>query len=215
MAFNIVHYSQQDPQWKNDKISNGPDTIGYVGCALTCVAMYASGWGFPETPGGLNKKLIANGGFRDELIVWGAISQIHPQIKFIGLNLDANAPISQINASLAAGQPVIVEVDFSPDAGLQTHWVVVYEQKGNDYLMLDPWPYPPDNQEVTLMSRFSHGQPLQRTIKAVAFYQSTTGSPVPTPPSGGTTPTPAFRRHDTDPRRQLPLPRQHRSGPTW
>ena len=190
MAFNIVRYSQQDPQWKNTQISGGPDTIGYVGCALTCVAMYSSGWGYTETPGSLNQKLIANGGYSDELIRWGAVSQIHPQIKFINLNIDANAPIAQINASLSAGQPVIVEVDFSPDAGLQTHWVVLYAQQGNDYLILDPWPNPPDSQDVTLMSRFSHGQTLQRTIKATAFYQSSTGSPVPAPtPGGGTTPT--------------------------
>ncbi len=189
MAFNIVRYSQQDPQWKNNIIGSGPDTIGYVGCTLTSVAMYSSGWGYSETPGTLNQKLIANGGFSDELIRWGAISQIHQQIKFMNLNLDANAPIAQINASLAAGQPVIVEVDFSPAAGLQTHWVVLYAQQGNDYLMLDPWPYPPDSQDVTLMSRFSHGQPLQHTIKAVAFYQSSTGGPVPAPTPGGSTPT--------------------------
>ncbi len=189
MAFNIVRYSQQDPQWKNNVIGSGPDTIGFVGCTLTSVAMYSSGWGYSETPGTLNQKLIANGGFSDELIRWGAISQIHPQIKFINLNVDANPPIAQINASLAAGQPVIVEVDFSPDAVLQTHWVLLYAQQGNDYLMLDPWPYPPDSQDATLMSRFSHGQPLQRTIKAVAFYQSSAGGPVPAPPPGGSTPT--------------------------
>jgi hypothetical protein len=191
MAFNIVHYSQQDPQWKNEKISGGPDTIGYVGCALTSLAMYSSGWGFPETPSALNKKLIANGGYIDELIVWGAISKFHSQIKCTGLSLysNSNAPIVQIDAALAAGQPMIVEVDYSPDAGLQTHWVVLYAKEGNDYLMLDPWPYPPDNQDVTLMSRFSHGQPLQRTIKAIAWFQSTAGGPVPVPAPGGDTPT--------------------------
>ena len=46
MAFNLVRYSQQDPQWKNIKIGHGPDTIGYIGCALTSLAMYSSSWGF-------------------------------------------------------------------------------------------------------------------------------------------------------------------------
>ena len=51
MGFNLVPYPQQDPQWKNDKIGGGPDTICYAGCALTCLSMYISGWGYTETPG--------------------------------------------------------------------------------------------------------------------------------------------------------------------
>ena len=204
MAFSIVRYSQQDPQWKNNIIGGGPDTIGFVGCALTSVAMYSSGWGYSETPDTLNQKLNANGGYINEAIVWGAVSKIHSQIKSNGLTLCTNsdAPIAQINASLAAGQPVIVEVDFSPAAGLQTHWVVLYAQQGNDYLMLDPWPYPPDSQNVTLMSRFSQGLSLQRTIKAVAWYQSTAGGTVPTPPPGGPIPT----TPPTTPPSTTPLP---------
>ncbi len=194
MAFNLVHYSQQDPQWKNNTIGGGPDTIGYIGCALTCVAMYSSGWGFTETPGTLNKKLTSNGGYVDEAIVWGAISKFYPQIKSTGLTIcktNTDAPLSQIDASMAAGQPVIVEVDFSPAAGLQTHWVVLYAKQGNDYLMLDPWPYPTDTQAVTVMSRFSHGQTLARTIKAIAWYQYSASGSTPLPPSstGGSTPT--------------------------
>ena len=48
MAFNLVYLSQQDPQWKNDTLGFGDagDTIGYVGCALTSVAMLLSGYGF-------------------------------------------------------------------------------------------------------------------------------------------------------------------------
>ncbi len=191
MAFNIVRYSQQDPQWKNDKIGGGPDTIGYIGCALTCAAMYTSGWGFTETPGSLNKKLAARGGFIDEAIVWGAVAGLYPQIKSTGLTIctDSDAPLASIDASLAAGQPVIVEVDFSPDAGLQTHWILLYTKQGNDYLLLDPWPYPPDTKDVTLISRFSQGKPLRRAIKAVAWYQFGAGGSVPPSTSGGSTTT--------------------------
>lgn len=196
MAFNLVRYSQQDPQWKGKVLGGGPDTIGYIGCALTCVAMYSSGWGYTETPDTLNQKLTGNGGYVNEAIVWGAISKFYPKIKSTGLTLCTNidAPLAQIDSSLAVGQPVIVEVDFSPAAGLQTHWVVLYAKQGNDYLMLDPWPYPSDTQPVTLMSRFSHGQTLLRTIKAVAWYQCSIGSPVPNPipptPPAPTPPTP-------------------------
>ncbi|HEY9153158.1 MAG TPA: SH3 domain-containing protein [Anaerolineales bacterium] len=209
MAFNLVSYSQQDPQWKNSKIGPGPDTIGYIGCALTSLAMYSSSWGFTETPATLNQKLTANGGITaDELLVWGAISKLYSQIQSTGLTICTNsdAPISQINASLAAGQPVIVEVDYSPDPGLQTHWVLVYAQQGNDYLIQDPWPYPSETTPVTLMTRFSQGQPLQRAIKAVAWYQcNANGSSASSgTSSGSTTTTPSTPAPSTS----LPTPIQ-------
>jgi hypothetical protein len=45
MPFKLVYLSQQDPQWKQDILGLGDpvDTIGYVGCALTSVAMLLSG----------------------------------------------------------------------------------------------------------------------------------------------------------------------------
>ena len=186
MPFNLVRYSQQDPSWKNTKIANGPDTIGFIGCALTSVAMYASSWGYTETPATLNQKLNSVGGYVDEAIVWGAITKFHPEIKSTGLTLCMNtdAPLAQIDASLAAGQPVIVEVDFSPAAGLQTHWVLLYGKQGDDYLIQDPWPSPAETGPVTLLSRFGMGKPLIRAIKAVAWFECSAGTPVPsTPPT--------------------------------
>jgi hypothetical protein len=185
MAFTLVRYSQQDPAWKNNLIAHGPDTIGYIGCALTCVAMYSSGWGYTETPATLNLKLASHGGYVHEAIVWGAITQFHPKIRSTGLTLcmTTDAPLAQIDASIAAGQPVIVEVDYSPEAGLQTHWLLVYGKKDNDYLVQDPWPCPPEVQPVTLLSRYGHGQPLRRAIKAVAWFMCDAGEPIPpTPP---------------------------------
>ncbi len=192
MAFNLVRYSQQDPQWKNIKLGPGPDTIGYIGCALTSLAMYSSSWGFTETPATLNQKLTANGGITsDELLVWSAISKIYPQIQSTGLTICTNtdAPISQINTSLLVGQPVIVEVDYSPDAGLQTHWVLLYAQQDNDYLIQDPYPFPPETTPVTLMTRFSQGQPLQRAIKAVAWYTCSAVLSAPAGTSSGSSTT--------------------------
>ncbi len=183
MAFSLVRYSQQDPRWKGIPLGSGPDTIGYYGCALTSVAMLSSGWGFSETPGTLNQKLKASGGFVGEAIVWAGITKLHPALESTGLTLVNNppAPISLINSSLTSGQPVILEVDFSPAPGLQTHWIVAYAPFGNDYLILDPWPYPTDTGQVTLMSRFSHGRPLASAIKAIAWYQCGEGAPPPPP----------------------------------
>jgi len=174
MPFSPVNYSQQDPAWKSVKIGSSSETIGHVGCALTSVAMLVSGHGYPETPKTLNAKLKARGGYVDAAIIWGAVTSIYPQVIYRNLVLcrDTAAPLAQIDASIAAGQPVLVEVDSSPNAGLQTHWVVLYKKQGDDYLMLDPWPHPTESgQEVLLLPRYSHGVPLKKSITAVVFYE--------------------------------------------
>jgi len=196
MTFQLVYYSQQDPKWKQDILGFGDpgDTIGYVGCALTSVAMLISGHGFIETPKTLNKKLQNLNGFASAGIRWGAVSQIYPQINmksFISC-ASTDAPIGQIDASIAEGQPVIVMVDSTPALGLSTHWVLLYAKEGNDYLMLDPWPYQPDVTKKTyLMPRYSQGNPLKRSIMHVIIYEAFNASGVTAQPgSSSTTNTP-------------------------
>lgn len=174
MAFTLVNYSQQDPAWKSVKIGPSNETLGHVGCAVTSVATLVSGHGYPETPKTLNAKLKSRGGYVDAAIIWGAVTGIYPQIVYRSLVLcrDTAAPLPQIDAAIAAGQPVLVEVDSSPKTGLQTHWVVLYKKQGDDYLMLDPWPYPTESgQDVLLMPRYSHGKSLRQSITAVVFYE--------------------------------------------
>lgn len=177
MTFQLVYHSQQDPAWKSDILGFGDpgDTIGYVGCALTSTAMLLSGHGFAETPKSLNEKLKGVGGFAGAGIRWSAVTQLYPQVAlqaFIPC-ATSDAPLAQIDAALAAGQPAIVMVDSNPAAGLQTHWVVVYARKGDDYLMLDPWPYQTDvTKETFLMPRYSQGRALQRSIMHIILYQN-------------------------------------------
>jgi hypothetical protein len=189
MTFQLIYFSQQDPKWKNDILGFGDpsDTIGYVGCALTSTAMLLSGHGFSQTPKTLNEKLKSVGGFASAGIRWGSVSQIHPQVT-IKSNIsciDADAPLGLIDASIAAGQPVIVMVDSTPAAGLLTHWVVLYAKDGSDYLMLDPWPYQTDVTKKTyLMPRYSQGNPLKRSIMHVIIYEAfNTGAGSSTPTS--------------------------------
>ena len=182
MPFQLVYLSQQDPQWKNDLLGFGDpgDTIGYVGCALTSVAMLLSGHGYAETPRSLNQKLKNVNGFVSAAIRWSAVSQVYPNVAlkaFIPCTT-SDAPLAQIDASLTAGQPVIVQVDRSPAEGIQTHWVVIYGRKGDDYLMLDPWPYQPGvNKEDLLMNRYAQGRSLKRAISHVILYEAYGASP--------------------------------------
>ncbi len=181
MTFQLVYYSQQDAKWKEDILGFGDpgDTIGYVGCALTSVAMLLSGHGFIETPQTLNQKLKNASGFSGAGIRWGAVNQIYPQmvVKSNVSCVNIDAPLGLIDASIAAGQPVIVMVDSTPASGLLTHWVVLHAKEGDDYLMLDPWPYQTDVKKKTfLMPRYSQGNPLQRSIMHVIIYESYTAS---------------------------------------
>jgi hypothetical protein len=198
MSFKLVYLSQQDPLWKKDILGFGDpeDTIGYLGCALTSVAMLLSGHGYSETPKTLNQKLKNVNGFVSAAIRWGSVSQIYPNVT-VKSNISCTtsaAPLELINAAIASGQPAILQVDSSPASGIQTHWVVAYGKKGDDYLMLDPWPYQPDiNQEDLLMKRYARGNPLKRAISHVILYEvfgSGPGGPITTPETPGTTPVP-------------------------
>ncbi|GAB4487831.1 MAG: hypothetical protein Fur0016_05420 [Anaerolineales bacterium] len=188
MAFNLVRLSQQDPRWKTARLGfSSTSTIGEFGCALTSVAIYLSGFGYPETPQTLNEKLKQRGGYVQDAIVWAAISNIYPKVRFKNLITcrDTDAPIDAIANAIAAGQPVILEVDSSPKAGLQTHWVVAYQKVGKDFLILDPWPFPTEEgQDISLMSRYSQGKELKRAITAVVWYECLeTGAGAEIPPA--------------------------------
>jgi len=200
MPFKLVYYSQNDPQWKSDKLGFGKqesDTIGYIGCALTSVSMLLSGHGYTETPKTLNQKLKNIEGFAGSGIRWYSVSQLYPQVRInsiIKCN-DTPAPLAQIDAALAAGQPAIVCVDSTSAPGVLTHYVVLYARKGNDYLMLDPWPYQTDvKKETYLMPRYSQGNPLQRSILQIVLYENVaadgTISMPGSSPTTTTTPTP-------------------------
>jgi hypothetical protein len=199
MPFNLVYYSQQDPQWKNDILGFGEaaDTIGYIGCALTSVAMLLSGHGYTETPKTLNQKLKSVKGFAGASIYWGAVSQIYPHVS-LKSNIacpTSDAPLNLIDAAVAAGQPAIVQVDYSNAPGIQTHWVLVYGKKTDDYVMLDPWPYQTDlTKEDLLMKRYAQGNPLRRAISHIVLYEaygSGPSAPISTPPSSTPATTPA------------------------
>ncbi len=195
MTFKLVYLSQQDPQWKNDLLGFGDpgDTIGMYGCALTSVAMLVSGHGYNETPKSLNEKLKAKQGFVSSGIRWDVVGQVHSQVT-LRENIPCettDAPLNKINAALDAGQPVVVRVDSSPAPGLQWHYVMLYARKGNDYLMLDPYPYSPGAaKEDLLMARYSRGNPLERSIQQVLIYQcSTSGGTISLPSTPSTTTT--------------------------
>ena len=181
---NFTHYSQQDPKWSAKLLGfDNSTTIGVAGCLLTSMTMVCSYYGFNETPDTLNDKMKAVQGFQGPLIMPYLIAQALPGMVYANYIQSTNqpAPLTEIDAALAQNQPVIVEVDFSPQQGFQNHWIVLVSKQGSDYGIADPWPLPVDTKPVTLVSRYGFGQTPSQIIKAALWLNGPTG-PV-TPPA--------------------------------
>ena len=188
MSFTPNIISQRDPRWVNEQLGfDATVTIGSDGATLTCLTMLVNGYGFCETPSTMNSKLkdLGNGvGFLGSLIVWPGLTQVFQKIIYRGIIIcrDQPAPISDINTFIDAGQPLVIEIDGSPSAGLQNHWVVIYARRGDDYLMLDPWPEPADHAPGSVSDRYGFGRPASEFITSVAWYDAV-GNPAPAIPA--------------------------------
>ncbi len=179
---NLQQYSQQDPKWSAKLLGfDHAITIGAAGCLLTSMAMVCSVYGFTETPDSLNDKMKAVQGFQGPLILPSSIPQALPGMVYANYiqSMNQPAPLAEIDASLAQGQPVIVEVDFSPAPGLQNHWIVLVSKQGSDYAIADPWPQPVDAKAVTLTSRYGFGGAPSQIIKAALWLNGPAGPVTP------------------------------------
>jgi hypothetical protein len=187
----ITQFSQNDPKWKSTLLGfDKSSTIGGYGCLLTSLAMVASDYGATGlTPAALNDKMKAAGGFEQgtAYLIGGLIGSVVP-----GMSVEYHpahgvpAPLSEIDAALAEGQPVIIEVDWSPNPGLQTHYMVVYAKDGNDYLVYDPYPYPSAGSPMKLsQSKYATvagSKDPAEIITGVFFTHGGGGAPPPAPP---------------------------------
>lgn len=177
---------QNDPRWKNLKLgTQNKETIGSWGCLLTSLTMVANGYGFDETPETLNKKMKSAGGYQGALIIPAVLPSVCSGLIFKGYQPceDSPAPITQIDSAIAAGKPVIAQVDWSPKAGLQTHWIVLYDKSGDDYYMKDPYRYSGDapDKKIKVLDRYTHsGKNISKAITGVIWIEGST-PPEPKP----------------------------------
>lgn len=186
---------QNDDKWKNTKLGNSSETIGGWGCLLTSVTMMLNGIGYNETPETVNEKMKANGGFQGAFFIPSVLPYVWPNCAYRDMQPceTVPAPISQIDAALAAGKPVILQVDWNKQTGIQTHFVLVKEKKGNDYVLYDPYKYGGDgpDKEVLLTTRYKYnGAKIDSEISAVLWFDSVSAAP-PTPSKVTKVPVPA------------------------
>src|SRR5512139_1973323 len=193
--FKTQNLYQNDEKWKNTKLGNSNETIGGWGCLLTSATMMLNGIGYNETPESVNDKMKKAGGFQGALFIPSVMPLIWPNCVYQTMQPCENspAPLAQIDAALAAGKPVILQVDWNKQAGIQTHFVLVKDRKGDDYILYDPYKYAGDgpDKDVLLTTRYKYnGATLAKEISAVLWFDAVNAAP-PEPPKKTTVPVPA------------------------
>ncbi|HNC08964.1 MAG TPA: C39 family peptidase, partial [Anaerolineales bacterium] len=178
---------QNDDQWKDVPLGNAGDTtIGKWGCLLTSVTMMLNGIGYNETPVTVNDKMKKAGGFQGALFIPSVLPYVWPNCAYRDMQPceTTPAPIQQIDNAVAEGKPVILQVDWNKQQGIQTHFVLVKEKKGDDYVLYDPYKYGGDgpDKEVLLTTRYKYnGAKLATEISAVLWFNNY-GINTPEPP---------------------------------
>jgi hypothetical protein len=186
---------QNDDAWKNTPLGNSKETIGGWGCLLTSATMMLNGIGYNETPVTVNDKMKKAGGFQGALFIPSVLPYIWPNVAYRDMQPceTVPAPIAQIDAAVAAGKPVILQVDWNKQAGIQTHFVLVKEKRGDDYVIYDPYKYGGDahDKDVLLTTRYKfNGAKLLTEISAVLWFENYSIA-MPEPPKIPKVPVPA------------------------
>jgi hypothetical protein len=186
---------QNDDAWKNTPLGHSKETIGGWGCLLTSAAMILNGIGYNETPVTVNEKMKKAGGFQGAFFIPSVLPYIWSNCAYRDMQPceTSPAPIAQIDAAVAQGKPVILQVDWNKQAGIQTHFVLVKQKKGGDYVIYDPYKYNGDgpDKEVLLTTRYKfNGAKLETEISAVLWFDNYSIA-APEPPKIPKVPVPA------------------------
>lgn len=201
MAFTQLY--QNDPRWENKIMGNGrTETIGKFGCLVTSLAIIGNYFGGSETVASFNDKMKQNNGFQGPWVRAFRANAVFPNVSYQKrIECDnQDAPLDEIDAALDGGSLAAVRVDYSPAAGIQSHWVVLHKKDGDDYQMWDPYNSP--EKPPTLVGRFGFAGTAAQIIQEIIFFGTgelkepqaggkTTSSSKPAPKSSTTAATTA------------------------
>lgn len=142
-AISLPPYCQRDERWKDEKLGTSSVTIGSYGCLITAMASVCSYFGKSTNPSVLNQDLIRVGGYvQDNLLSFSAIETIYPDVVVnwaYFMLTQSDVSLTDIDALLASGTPVIVQVDYRPlTPEIDQHWVTLIGKDSGGYLLVDP-----------------------------------------------------------------------------
>jgi hypothetical protein len=174
ILLNIEPLAQRDPRWAGVQLGTSNKTIGSHGCVITDATMMLRHFGIDIDPAELNTWLKANGGYQNtNWFVWSVLKKYDPRISFAYRY--EYAALDKIDAQLAAGRPVIVNVDMVPGTPvIDEHWVLVVGKVDGSYIINDPW------YGTQFKFEDKYGAP-SKGIYIVSTYNFT-GTPAPLPP---------------------------------
>lgn len=137
-------WKQGDPAWSTITIGNTNSTIGGVGCLVTSVSMLIAKSGVAVNvdgdfnPGTFVQKLNQVGGFQGANFVWGSVSDVAPNFKFVSKvyvsGQSQQQKLSTLQGLLDQGYYVVAEVKGNTGQ----HWVAIDGINGSTVLMMDP-----------------------------------------------------------------------------
>lgn len=136
----MPYYSQNDPRYKNQRMTTGGDTMGESGCGPVAMSMVASKLtGQPVNPMDMAKYATDNGYVQESGTMPGYFGSA---AQALGINANAQRPTREnLEAMLRSGNPVILQGKGSTENSPYTnegHYVVGVGMKGDKVIVNDP-----------------------------------------------------------------------------
>lgn len=130
----VPHYRQGYDAWGRDELGRTGARLAAQGCTVSCAAMVLTYYGFPMTPGELNRFLRENNGYtRRGWLIWEKclrLTEGRLRLSYVGPPCE-----DLIRDCLDEGVPVIGRY---PTSRGTYHWVVIVGQDPGGYWVMDP-----------------------------------------------------------------------------
>jgi peptidoglycan hydrolase CwlO-like protein len=137
------YYNQRDSQWGGNSLNGTGYSLASDGCLITSMAMVYTHYGHK----GVNPQTINSNS--------GNFASYYPAYLNFTITADGVTSTragSEISSELQSGRPVIVGIKY---ANGNTHFVVLTDYNGGDYLMNDP--FTPNGHKIQFTSKYSLG----------------------------------------------------------
>lgn len=137
------YYNQRDSQWGGNSLNGTQYSLASDGCLVTAMAMVYTHYGHRN----VNPQTINSDS-------WNFASYYPAYLNFT-IRADGTTSTragSSIDSELQAGRPVIVGIKYSNG---DTHFVVLIDYNGGNYLMNDP--FVPNGHKILFTSKYSLG----------------------------------------------------------